>query len=187
MAGDPREILLCFMTDAFQPFLPGQDITREALLILEKYEMKVTILTKGGQRAVRDFDILARNKWSFGTTIVFDLEESRMQWEPLAAPLYDRIATIKIAKHRGIKTWVSMEPLLPKTNVMGLISSLISREVDDIWIGKNNYDPEIMYAYEWKQLCKTLLKHQPLFYPKLHIKSELLKAGGFLNDSERRT
>ena len=56
--GDKREILLSFETDIYQPLDEDKDITRQAIEILIKNNLKFTILTKGGTRAVRDFDLL---------------------------------------------------------------------------------------------------------------------------------
>ena len=106
--GDPRDVLLCFGSDPYQPLTPSLDITREALLILEKYEMRVQVLTKGGMRAARDFDILKRNDWKFGSTImIYDDVALRCQWEPASPKIENRIIAITEAKRQGIYTWIS--------------------------------------------------------------------------------
>ncbi len=182
MVSDPREILLCFMTDAYQPFADGQDITREALLILEKYEMKVTILTKGGTRAVRDFDILSRNDWSFGQTIIFDLESSRKQWEPGTARLPERTAAILAARDWKIKTWVSLEPVIDPKQAIRLI--WILRGIVDHWkIGKINYNKWYEDRIDWNHFLKQVLR---LLYGKsYYIKRDLLIAAGPLGHTSR--
>ena len=99
MKGDPRDILLCFTSDPYQPIT---DVTREALLILEKYEMRANILTKGGMRASRDFDLLARNEWKFGTTLLFWSGGPQNQWEPFSPSISNRYQAISLAQSRGI-------------------------------------------------------------------------------------
>ncbi len=187
MKGDPREILLCFMTDAYQPFTEGQDITREALLILEKYEMKVTILTKGGMRAARDFDILKRNGWSFGTTIIFENPDSQRQWEPVAASLGDRVKTIQTAHDQGIRTWVSLEPVIDPDESLHLIRRLngtLNDGIVDHWkIGKINYNKWYEDRVDWK---KFLIEVMRLLSGKsYYIKRDLLIAAGPLGHTGR--
>ncbi len=174
MKGDPREILLCFMTDPYQPDLPG-DITREALLILEKYEMKVTILTKGGTRANRDFDILKKNDWSFGATMVFINEAQRRQWEPAASNLQSRFQAIRTAHILGIRTWVSMEPVIDPAQALSVICYL-HNFVDHWKIGKINYHAYIEEKIDWKKFLADV--ERLLFGKSYYIKRDLLKAAG---------
>ncbi len=176
MKRDPREILLCFMTDPYQPFMfPSDDVTRQALLILEKYEMKVTILTKGGTRAIRDFDILVRNNWSFGTTIIFKDTYLQRNWEPGAAKSEDRIKAIRTARDQGIRTWVSLEPVIGPINALHLIR-ILDGMVDHWKIGKINHFPKIEKAIDWK---KFLVEAKWLLHGKsYYIKKDLLEAAG---------
>lgn len=155
----------------------------EILDILNKRKINTKVLTKNSDI----YEIaLTRDPYEYitlGCSITTNgyNDSVRKYFEPNTSTIKGRFSALDILKEHGFKTWVSMEPILPKTNILGLITSLISREVDEIWVGKNNYDPELTNVYDWKRLCKTLLKHQPIFSPKLHIKSELLKAGGFWN------
>jgi DNA repair photolyase len=68
LAGDPREILLSFTSDPYQPMEQSQGLTRRALEILMAHDLTVTILTKGGAWGLlRDRDLLRlnpRNAWS---------------------------------------------------------------------------------------------------------------------------
>ena len=184
MKGDPREILLCFMTDAYQPFIfPSDDITRQALLILEKYETKVTILTKGGTRAIRDFDILKRNDWSFGTTIIFKDIYLQRQWEPGATELGDRIKAIRTAHDQGIRTWVSLEPVIIPDQALRVISAL--RDFVDHWkVGKINYHKYIEEKIDWNRF---LIQAERLLYGKsYYIKRDLLEAAGRITGGDGR-
>lgn len=180
MRGDPREILLCFMTDAYQPFTDEQDITRAALCILEEYEMKVTILTKGGKRAIRDFDILKRNGWSFGTTIISDEPNLQRQWEPGAAKLGDRVKAIRTAHEQGIRTWVSLEPVIDPNEALHLIQRLNGHFLDGIvdhWmIGKLNHFPGIEKWIDWKKFLAEVERR--LDGRSYYIKRDLLEASG---------
>lgn len=173
---DPREILLCFTCDPYQPFIfHSDDITRQALLILEKYEMKVTVLTKGGMRAARDFNLLKANDWSFGTTLSMVNKGMRLQWEPNAASITDRVEAIQKAHKMGIKTWVSVEPVVECGEALRAIE-LISPWVDHFKIGKMNYHKYIEERENWPLFLEAV--EQLLSGRDYYIKQDLLKAAG---------
>lgn len=113
IAGDDREILLSFVTDPYQTIESETKLTQEAIKILKQNNLRFTILTKGGLRAVRDFDLLAGyDKASFGSTLIFTNEADANKWEPNAPKVDLRIEAIKEANNRGIRTWVSLEPVI---------------------------------------------------------------------------
>lgn len=171
MRGDPRPILLCFITDPYQPHDIGPAITRQALEILEKYQMTAQILTKGGTRAARDFDILRRNNWWFGTTLHLKEPADRRLWEPGAATLLSRVKAIYLAREMGIRTWVSVEPVIDPEQALWIIQTL--KGVVDFWkIGKLNHDKEREKKIDWSKFLRDvrlLLKDRPHY-----IKTELL-------------
>jgi len=70
LRGDPRQILLSFMSDPYHSDEAAR-LTREALHVMERYDLRVQVLTKGGRRSAQDFDILSRNRWKYGATIIF--------------------------------------------------------------------------------------------------------------------
>ncbi len=170
LQGDPREVLLCFTCDAYSP--TDNDITREALLILEKYNMKAQILTKGGLSAVRDFDILARNDWAFGTSLSWINDKLRQKWEPNAATVKGRVSAIQTAKDRGIKTWVSVEPVIDTVNALLVMGAL--KPFVDLWkVGKINYHKEIEDKIDWRQFLKDVKAE--LAGCEYYIKKDLAK------------
>jgi len=147
--GDHREILLSFMSDPYHSD-GAAIVTREALLILERHDLQVQVLTKGGKRSIGDFDILARNVWKFGSTIIFLDERLREEWEPGAASIAERIETIREAHRRGIFTWVSVEPVVDPAEALAVMREL--RDIIDLWkVGKLNHNKEHEAAIDWKQ------------------------------------
>lgn len=177
--GDPRDILLCFGCDPYQPLPVSLDITREALLILETYKMQVQILTKGGMRSTRDFDILKRNNWKFGTTLSFYNDSAgrklAYQWEPNAAQIENRIDAIKEAKKLGIYTWISVEPVIHPAQALHVIREL--RDMVDHWkIGKINYHKYIEERIDWADFLSQVEKL--LFGKNYYIKKDLWEAAG---------
>jgi len=114
-----KMIHLCFTCD---PYPMGIDTTatREIIKLLKAAGNRVQILTKGGRAAERDFDLLDEND-RFGITYAGYSEEddrSIAKEEPNAASPRDRIVSLMNARKRGIKTWVSFEPVLNTENVL---------------------------------------------------------------------
>src|SRR4030042_276495 len=104
LAGDPREILLSFTSDPYQPIEQTQELTRRALEILMAYDLTVTILTKGGAWGLRRDRELVRpnplNAWS--VTLTHDDPQISRKWEPGAALPADRIESLQVAPAAGI-------------------------------------------------------------------------------------
>ena len=137
--GDRREILISFVTDPYQPIEMDLGVTRQAIQIFIDHDLYFTILTKGGLRALRDFDLLQEyHKARLGTTLVFTSQADADKWEPYAPSVDDRIIAIKHAHDRGIKTWVSLEPVISPAQALDLIREL--HPIVDHWkVGKLNY------------------------------------------------
>lgn len=147
-------IHLCFTCD---PYPTGYDSTptREIIKLLKQSGNHVQILTKNGKDAMRDFDLLDENDW-FGITYAgyegcCYMEDYVREEEPGAEPPHDRLLALKIASEKGIKTWVSAEPVLDANDIL----SLIERTDDvDLWkIGKLNYHPSLI---DWKAFGKAV-------------------------------
>ena len=146
-------VLLCFTCDPYQP--GDTPTTRLALTILSAYDVPAHILTKGGTRACRDFDLLANMRGAFGTTLLFTDDADRAQWEPQAAPVADRIEAIRQAHAAGIPTWVSVEPIIDPKQALELIRSLADM-VDEWRIGKLNHHP-LAKQIDWARWAPELL------------------------------
>jgi len=145
----PPEILLSFLGDCYQHDETNLGITRDVIKTLIAYNLPFTILTKGGSRAIRDFDLLSRySRASFGTSLVFKSQADASHWEPGAATVIDRIETIRVAHGMGIKTWISMEPVIDPMQAIHLIE-MLHPFVDHWKIGKINRNKEIEQAVDW--------------------------------------
>jgi DNA repair photolyase len=165
--GDSREILLSFMSDPYHSDQAAQ-LTREALLVLERYGLRVQILTKGGRRSMQDFDILARNRRKYGATIIFESEALRRRWEPGTPAIAERIEAIREAHRQGIFTWVSVEPVVDPEEAIKVVRSLRG-EVDFWKIGKLNHDPKREAAIDWHRFLvdvETALDGHPCLIKK---------------------
>ena len=137
---DPRDILFSFASD---PYMTDESaaIMAEVLPIAEENNLRVQVLTKNPTRALdTSGEILQRNGWKLGTTIIFLSEQLRKQWEPGAPSIESRIGAVKTAHERGIKTWVSVEPVVDVDEALAAISAVLPY-ADFLKVGKLNHHP----------------------------------------------
>lgn len=163
-----KELLFCFMSDPYQDDAAAE-ITRQALLICEKYRMKnVQVLTKAGYRAMNDFDILKRNNWKFGSTIIFKSEYLREKWEEGAPSISSRYEAVKEAYNQGIFTWVSIEPVVNTNEALQVMRDLL--EFVDLWkVGKLNHFKKIENTIDWNNFynsAKEILVNANVYWKK---------------------
>ncbi len=131
-SGDLREILIGCPNDPYQPSEMDLGLTRKAILILIENGLRFTLLTKGGTRATRDFDLLeSYPSTRFGSSLIFISQDDADRWEPGAAQVHDRVDAIGQAHERGIKTWVSLEPVIDSGQILDLIREL--HTIVDFW------------------------------------------------------
>ena len=139
MAGKIDQVLLSFTSDPYQPIEKDLKITRQAIEILKSNGITINILTKGGELSTRDFDLLDPSD-QYGVTLTLAHKPDSLEWEPGAAIPEERIAALIKAKEKGIKTWVSLEPVLHPPTALYFIQELA--DYVDIWkVGKLNYHP----------------------------------------------
>ncbi len=142
---------LCFTCD---PYPTGCDTatTREVIKALKEYGNHVQILTKGDRS--RDFDLLDGGDWYGVTYSGADTID-----EPCALERSKRLFTLAEAKSKGIKTWVSFEPVVNPEQVLWTIRAN-HYFFDKVKIGKLNYWPSdinwTQFGREVEALCKSL-------------------------------
>lgn len=167
-------IHLCFTCD---PYPTGYDTTatREVIKVIKETGNHVQILTKGD--GSRDFDLLDGGDW-YGVTYAgykergFELYEP-VKSEPMAAPPLDRLACLHIAHREGIKTWVSMEPVLDAEDVLRLISLNLGY-IDRYKIGKLNYHPSEIDWADFGRKAEALCQELGLdYYIKESLRAEM--------------
>jgi DNA repair photolyase len=139
-AGDTRSVLLCFASDPYCHQETETRLTRKIIQIFIRYGIHYTILTKGGMRSLADEDLffLAKDLVTYATTLVFLYAEDRMKYEPNAASTGDRIKALTYLHKKGIKTWVSLEPVFDPEQTAALIK-MTYPFVDLYKVGKLNY------------------------------------------------
>jgi DNA repair photolyase len=166
-----KKIMLCFTCDPY-PAEIDTTPTREVIKIIKESGAHVSVLTKGGFRAERDFDMLDKED-SFGITYtgvgvgnLFKQTEN----EPNAAPHSERIATLAKAHRLGIKTWMSCEPVLVEEDIYNII--VLADYVDLFKIGKLNYYPSNINWGNFGRKCEQLFRSCGRNY---YIKEDLRK------------
>lgn len=183
-AGTDKRVLLCFTCDPYQQLDEKEKLTRSVIKVLKNNDIPFQVLTKGGLRAVRDFDLYKEGD-AFATTLTLtDKFESAIR-EPGAALPAERIEAIRIAHERNIETWVSLEPVLDAEQSLEIIR-MTSGFVDLFKIGKlNHFYSEINwrdFGIKAIELCHELQKN---YYVKNDL-AEWLKGIEFTNIDTRR-
>lgn len=170
LQGQDLRILLSFTTDPYQPIEEEYQITRQAIQILHDFGLSVEILTKGGTRAVRDFDLLT-SKDIFASTLTFLDERKSINWEPGASLPEDRIKAIKQAHEMGIRTWVSLEPVVEPDESLEIIRRT-HQFVDLYKVGTLNYN-KLAGTIDWKKFGLEAIELLEKLNKNYYIKDDL--------------
>jgi len=131
-------VLLCFTCDPYQELDVELQLTRQTIKLLHRYGYGVTVLTKGGARAMRDIDLFTPDD-AFATTLTFLDGDDSVKWEPGAALPDNRIYVISRFHQRGIPTWVSLEPVIKPQVALDIIFRT-APYVDAYKVGTWNHD-----------------------------------------------
>jgi DNA repair photolyase len=165
-------VLLCFTCDPYQPLDTKYQLSRGAITILHNHKMNVMILTKGGKRAERDFDLLTAED-KFGVTLTTLDSSHSLQWEPGATLPEERIDTLRKAHNLGIGTWVSLEPVIYPETALEIIRQTHTY-IDMFKVGPLNYHPHSK-TIDWHKFAldvEGLLKQLGCAY---YLKEDLRK------------
>jgi len=172
LQGDSRKILFSFLSDPYQPVEAEKKLTRQALELAKKYNLKSQILTKGGKLVKRDFDLLRECGTELGVTLCFVNDDLRRQWEPHAASVPERISLLKAAYKTGIYTWISLEPVIDPGEALQVIQKM--HPYVRFWkIGKLNHNKDVENTVDWRKFrvdAENLLKEKGAAY---YIKEDL--------------
>ena len=176
-AGDQRPILLCFTCDPYQPIDATEHVTRHALEILGRAGLRIRVLTKAPGLALRDLDLMRQYGVEFGVSLVWHDDERRKQWEPRAESTHERLEALKEAREAGLRTWVSMEPVIDPAEALAALRE-IAGWVGIVKIGKINHDKALEAAVDWPaftlEAMNICLEAGQAFY----IKNDLARAAG---------
>ena len=151
-----EKLMMCFGSDPYQESEKEHEITRETLRMLNWADVPFDVLTKNPLLAFeRDKDLFLEKGGCLGSTILFCKDSYREKWEPGAPCIKDRVHGIDLAHRAGIRTWVSVEPVIEPQEALDLIKA-IDRAVDLWKVGKINYHPEVENKVDWKDFAERL-------------------------------
>jgi DNA repair photolyase len=155
---DQREILMSFTTDPYQPLDNQFRLTRKAIQIFMKYNLHYTPLTKG-HRPLKDIDLMIERPdlCRFGTTLVFTDKNDCQAFEPKALDTNNRIEALIYAHSHGIRTWVSLEPVIYPQQTLDLIRMTMGF-VDEYRIGKLNHITNDISRLEMIEFVRSALQ-----------------------------
>jgi DNA repair photolyase len=110
-------------SDPYQPVEAKFKITRKVLEVLVKHKFPVLLLTRS-PLVLRDLDLLRRLDW---VRVGFSISSVPTKfYEPGVPSVEKRIEALSKLHDAGIKTWVSMAPIIP-TQILLNVDSLFSR------------------------------------------------------------
>lgn len=120
--GERGHVLMSFLNDPYQPAELEYKLTRGAIKILHATGHTCATLTKGGTRALRDIDLFSPRD-EFASTLTCTDDERSKKWEPGAALFGDRCEALQKFHFAGVRTWVSLEPVLYIDEVFKIIET----------------------------------------------------------------
>lgn len=155
-------IHLCFTCDPY-PYGYDTTATREIISLLKSTGNNVQILTKGD--GSRDFDLLGPEDW-YGITLDGIGNGRNPQWKA-------RVDALAEAHSRGIKTWVSFEPVTDDREFF-INLHLVAPIVDKVKIGKLNYHKSDIDWANFGRRAETLCQQLGLdYYIKESLRAEM--------------
>lgn len=148
-----RYVYMCFATDPFMYKQPEIiDLSLKVIARLNEDNIKTVTISKGVYpKELVDVDRYGL-KNEYGSTVVSLLDSFRKKHEPFAAPIKERIKSLKFLHDNGLKTWVSMEPYPTPNFIEQDIEEILNEIsfVDKIVFGKWNYNGMTSYFRNYK-------------------------------------
>jgi DNA repair photolyase len=186
--GETRRVLFNFVHDPYTPIEQETMLTRKCIMALHEAGLNVIILTKGGLKSMRDFDLLT-SKDAYAVTLTCMTMADSLKWEPYAAHPVDRIRALSEAHDRGIETWVSFEPVLYPEQVRQMM--LITQEFTGHYkLGKLNYISQlpprfqdIVKGINWHDFGWEMKELMDKLGIKYYFKKDLLKQMGVIPEN----
>uniref|UniRef100_A0AAU8B0G4 PA0069 family radical SAM protein n=1 Tax=Dulem virus 36 TaxID=3145754 RepID=A0AAU8B0G4_9CAUD len=172
-----EQVLLSFVGDVYCETQDNNETTREVLKLLLKYKVPVAILTKGGERCLKDIDLFKKfgEHIQVGTTLTFDNADDSLDWESGAAIPEERLDVLFELKKNGIKTFASFEPVIIPGQSLNLMEMGLDC-IDTYKIGKINNYKGIDKTIDWTYFLKESLNILRPEGKSIYIKHDLRMA-----------
>lgn len=170
--GETRPILLSFTSDPYQPIEDEHKITRRAITLLGEARQTMRVLTKNGDLALRDLDLFKKYNVEVGVSACWLDDAGRQEWEPGAGTMARRWALLDQAHDAGLRTWVSIEPVIDTAQALGVINTWCP-VVTTFKVGKLNHDKKSEAAVDWRKFLADVLERLTLLGCDYYIKKDL--------------
>lgn len=180
-----KQVFLSFLTDPYSSFNQKTKLTRRVLELLLKYNIPVSILSKGGLRILEDLDIIKEfgDNIQVGGSLTFTNIEDSMKWEKGAALPQERFEALKVCHENGIRTWASMEPVIfPEQSLA--IMELTAGYIDAYKIGKLNHFKKHEDKFDWTDFLNKAIAIMRKNGKRFYIKNDLAE---WTNEETRMT
>lgn len=170
-ANSNEQVFLSFLTDPYSSFNQKTKLTRRVLELLLKYNIPVSILSKGGMRVLEDLDLIKEfgANIQVGASLTFTSLTDSQKWESGAAIPSERFEALEVLHGEGIRTWASMEPVIFPDQSLEIME-ITHNYVDAYKIGKLNHFPKHEVKFDWTQFLVDAVgimrKHEKAFYIK---------------------
>jgi DNA repair photolyase len=168
-----KKVFLSFVSDPYPAINKELRLTRSILQLFRDYNVIPIILTKSKQ-ATTDFDVLQNMPDAeFGMTMTFSVlnQEASFKYEPKASTPIQRYYALEYAHAVGIKTWVSLEPVIDPVETLKIVDETYEI-VDQYKVGKLNYAKSDI---DWKKFLNDFHKKMDEYGNKFLIKDSLKK------------
>ena len=167
---DNRKVLLCFTCDPYPGDCEENRPTQKVLELFKAYNQDFQLLSKGGMKAARDFHLYKKND-EYAVSLTADNEEDSLRIEPGAPLPQNRINSLKKAKEKGIKTWVSFEPVIYPEQTLNLYER--TKDFTDFYkVGKLNHRKN---DTDWTKFGKEIIERMEKDGKPYMIKDALKK------------
>lgn len=161
-----KTIALCFTCDPYPRDIDTTP-TREIIQAIKTSGNHVQILTKNP--TTRDFDLLDGNDW-FGITLTCN-DRMAAHIEPGALLPSKRVAALYAAREAGVRTWISLEPVLDPKFCYGVIRFI---DADLYRIGKlNYYKSHTDWAQFGRKIEELCVQYERRYYIKEDLRLEM--------------
>ncbi len=142
---------LSFLGDPLPTGTPP-DFTNRVIHVLHRFGFPVQLLSKSGILEPSTLKELGETD-TYGITLTTCDPDLARYWEPFAGNIGKRINALAAAQQAGIKTWVSLEPVLDLESARGVLFALAGCPVDPVWVGPLNH---FARGYDWPEVKQQL-------------------------------
>lgn len=126
-----KTVYMSSVTDPYQPIEKDLEITRAILEELINYHQPYLVIQTRSPLVARDIDLLKNfEKLQVNMTVTTDDEKVRKAFEPHCSSTSARLSAIKKVTNAGIKTCITMTPLLPIADARSFAETLLETKVE---------------------------------------------------------